>query len=91
MKKGLMIPVLIAVLLLVLAFVLNPSPEQHRAKIKAEVSNRSLLAGALGLGALQAFVSSYHSLGVLSYTKMGDKTLSFGMFGMVFVLDSGIE
>lgn len=91
MKKGLMIPVLIALLLLVLAFALNPSPEQHRAKIKAEVSNRSPLAGALGLGALQAFVSSYHSLGVLSYTKMGDKTLSFGVFGMVFVLDSGIE
>lgn len=91
MKKGVMIPVLVALLLLVLAFALNPSPEQHRAKIKAEVSNRSLLAGALGLGALQAFVSSYHSLGVLSYTKMGDKTLSFGVFGMVFVLDSGIE
>ena len=68
-----------------LAFLLNPSPERHRERIKAAVAERSPLAGALGLGALKAFVSDYHSLGVASYTTAGERTLSWGAFGMVFV------
>ena len=91
MKKSLMIPLLVSVLLLVLCLVFNPTAEQHRAKIKADVSNNNPLAGALGLGALQAFASSYHSLGVVSYTKMGDQTQTFGLLGMVFVRDVSAE
>ena len=70
-----------------LAFVLNPSPEQHRAKIKAAISERSLVAKALGVGALTAFVSSYASLGVGSYTTVNGRTASIGAFGMVYVRD----
>lgn len=72
-------------LVLVLAFFTNPSPEKHRASIKAAIGQRSPLAGALGLGALAAFVSNYHSLGVASYTDVNGKTASIGAFGMVFV------
>jgi hypothetical protein len=68
-----------------LAFVLNPSPEQHRAKIKAAISERSLVAKALGVGALTAFVSSYTSLGVGSYTTVNGRTVSIGAFGLVYV------
>lgn len=75
--------------LLVLAFLLNPSPERHREKIKAAIAERSPLAGALGLGSFAAFVSHYHSLGVASYTTAGERTLSWGAFGMVFVADTG--
>jgi hypothetical protein len=39
----------------------------------------------LGLGSLAAFASSYHSLGIASYTKAGERTLSIGVLGMVFV------
>lgn len=70
------------------AFLLNPSPEQHRDKIKAAVAERSPLAGALGLGALAAFTSTYHPLGVASYTTVHGRTASVGAFGMVFVLDA---
>jgi len=73
---------------LALAFILNPSPERHRDKIKAAVAERSPVAGALGLGSLAAFVSNYHSLGVASYTTAGERTLSWGAFGMVFVTPS---
>ena len=69
------------------AVALNPSPERHREKIRATVAERSPLAGALGVGALAAFVSSYHSLGISSYTTVKDKTLSIGVLGMVFVLE----
>jgi hypothetical protein len=71
--------------LVLLAFATNPSPERHRDKIKAAISERSPLAGALGLGALTAFTSTYHPLGVASYTTVNDRTVSIGAFGMVFV------
>ena len=70
---------------LVLAFALNPSPEQHRAKIKAAIAERSPIAGALGIGSLTAFTSTYHTLGVASYTTVNDKTVSVGAFGVVVV------
>ncbi len=69
------------------AVLLNPTPEQHRAKIKSEVSQRSPLASLLGLGSLTAFVSTYHSLGVMSYTVVNEKTVSVGAFGMVVVVE----
>lgn len=75
----------------VAAFVLNPSPDRHREKIRQAVAQRSPLAGALGVGALAAFVSTYHSLGVASYTTVKDRTLSIGLLGMVFVLEPGWE
>jgi len=75
-----------AVVVLVAAFVLNPSPERHRARIKESVGERSPVARVLGVGSLAAFASNYHSVGVASYTTAGDRTLSVGAFGMVWVL-----
>lgn len=69
------------------AFLLNPSPEQHRSKIKEAVAQRSPLAGALGFGSLTAFRSDYHPLGVASYTTVDGRTVSVGALGMVFVLE----
>ena len=68
------------------AFLLNPSAEQHRAKIKEAVAQRSPIAGALGIGALTAFTSTYHPLGIASYTTANDKTVSVGALGVVYVL-----
>ena len=70
----------------VLALVLNPSPERHREKIRDTLGQRSPVARVLGLGSLAAFASNYHSLGVLSYTRTGERTLSVGALGMVFVM-----
>lgn len=71
---------------LALALVLNPTPERHRAKIKESVGRRSPVAGMLGMGSLAAFASNYHSLGLASYTQAGDRTVSVGAFGMVYVM-----
>lgn len=68
------------------AFLLNPSPDKHHARIEAAIAERSPLSGALGLGALKAFTSEYHSLGVASYTTFDEHLLSLGAFGLVFVL-----
>ena len=66
----------------------NPSAERHLRQTQKTLAERSPLAGALGLGALAAFVSNYHSLGVASYTSIRGRTVSVGFMGMVFVLDS---
>lgn len=79
-------PVAVLVAVLLAAAVLNPSPERHRARIKEAIGARSPMSRLLGVGSLAAFASSYHSLGVASYTTAGDRTLSVGALGMVFVL-----
>lgn len=77
--------VIVAAVAIALAFALNPSPDRHREKIKQTIAERSLLERVLGVGQLTSFASTYHSLGVASYTTVGDKTSSYGAFGLVFV------
>lgn len=76
---------IVAVAVLALAFLLNPSADQHREKIKAAVAERSQLERLLGIGQLTSFASRYHSLGVASYTTVGDEVVSVGAFGLVVV------
>jgi len=76
---------LVLAIAVVLAFVSNPSADRHRDKIKETLSQRNQLSQVLGLGALTAFVSNYHSVGVGSYTVVNGKLVSVGAYGMVFV------
>jgi len=78
---------LIVAALLVAALALNPSAERHRTRIKESVAERSQVEKVLGLGHLAAFVSTYHSLGVASYTTVNGKVASVGAFGLVFTAD----
>ena len=86
MRRNLALTLGIPVAAILLALVLNPSPERHRQKIKDTMGQRSPVARALGMGSLAAFASSYHSLGLASYTTAGDRTLSVGALGLVYVL-----
>lgn len=86
MRRNLALTLGIPVAAILLALVLNPSPERHRQKIKDTMGQRSPVARALGMGSLAAFASNYHSLGLASYTTAGDRTLSVGAFGVVYVL-----
>jgi len=86
MTKAPIVSAVVAGIVVALAFALNPSPEQHRAKIKTSIAERNQLAGMLGIGALTAFASTYHPLGVASYTTVNNRTVSVGVFGMVFFI-----
>lgn len=88
-NRRVLLPAVIGAAATAAAFLLNPSPDRHRARIEEAIAERSPLAGAFGIGALKAFASEYHSLGVASYTTMNERTLSVGALGMVFVLHPG--
>ncbi|MFT3814270.1 MAG: hypothetical protein QM740_12920 [Acidovorax sp.] len=88
-KKSTLITAIVAAGVTAAAFVLNPSPEQHRKHIEQAISDRSLLAGLFGIGVLTAFASTYHPLGVASYTTVNGHVVSVGALGMVFVLQPG--
>jgi len=91
MTKAAIVSAVVASAVTAAAFLFNPSPEQHRARIKAAIAERSPLAGAIGVGALTAFASTYHQLGVASYTTVKERTVSIGVLGMVFVLEPDRE
>jgi heme O synthase-like polyprenyltransferase len=74
-------------LAIALAFVSNPTAQKHRDAIRTAVKDRSPVAGALGVGALTAFTSTYQSWGVCSFTTVNDRTISIGAFGIVHVRD----
>ncbi|HEX5638926.1 MAG TPA: hypothetical protein VFX81_03920 [Burkholderiaceae bacterium] len=88
MSKAPIVSAVVAAAVTAAAFLLNPSPEQHRTRIRESVAERSPLAGALGMGALTAFASTYHSLGVASYTTVNERVASVGALGLVHVLQS---
>jgi hypothetical protein len=87
MAKSAVVSAVVAAAVTASAFLLNPSPGKHRAEIKRVLAERDPMAGALGLGALTAFMSTYHSLGVASYTTVDDDTMSIGALGMIVVLE----
>lgn len=77
---------ILTVAVVALSLMLNPSPDKHRTTIKETVAQRNPLAGVLGVGTMTAFVSTYHSLGVASYTEVDDRVISLGAFGVIFVV-----
>lgn len=85
MSKNTLIAVVVTALVVAAGFVFNPSPERHREEIQRAIGERSPLAKVLGIGAVTAFVSTYHPLGVASYTTVNGRTVSIGAFGMVYV------
>jgi hypothetical protein len=91
MSKSTLVAAIVVLATLVLALALNPSPDKHRAALKEVIAQRSPIAGALGIGALTAFTSTYHSVGIASYTKVNDRVASAGALGMVFVTDSSSD
>lgn len=91
MTKNVVISAVVALIVVALAFALNPSPEKHRAEISKAMGERSPLAALLGLGTLTAFASTYHPLGVASYTTVNDQVVSVGAFGVVVFIEPSKE
>ena len=87
MSKNAVVSAVVALIVVALAFALNPSPEKHRDEISKAMAERSPIAAVLGLGALTAFISVYHPLGVASYTTVNDRVVSVGAFGVVVFIE----
>lgn len=87
MKKSLPLAFVAIIIVVIIAFALNPSPDKHREKIRSAVKERSQIESLLGVGHLKAFASKYQSIGVASYTTVDDELASIGLFGVVFIVD----
>jgi hypothetical protein len=74
-----------ALLVVAAAYATNPSPDRHAEAIRAAVKAERPIAGALGLGHLEAFRADYHDLGIASYTSLDGEVRSYGAFGLVHV------
>ena len=85
MSKSILSVVVVAIVVAI-AFMTNPTADQHRDAIRKAVAERSTLERVLGVGVLTAFASSYRSLGVASYCVVNDRTVSVGAFGIVHVV-----
>lgn len=84
MNKPVVMSIVAGVVLLLLMVLTNPSAERHRDQIAESISERSQIEKVFGVGQISAFASRYHSLGILSYSTLGDEVVSVGMLGMVF-------
>lgn len=86
-SKPIVVSAVAALVVVALAFALNPSPERHREEIRKAMAERSPIAAVLGLGGITAFVSTYHPLGVASYTTVNDRVVSIGAFAVVVFIE----
>lgn len=91
MTKNVVVSAVISLIVVALAFALNPSPEKHREEITKAMGERSPVAALLGLGSLTAFISTYHPLGVASYTTVNNRVVSVGAFGVVVFIEPSRE
>lgn len=69
-----------------IAFFTNPSHEKHKEAIRDYIAQQAPIASAFGIGRVAAWATKYESYGVMSKTMDGSNTISFGAFGMVFVV-----
>lgn len=74
-------------LILILAFVLNPSEEQHRAKIREAVEQQHPISKYFGLSQLAALDVRYQSFGFMSLTTRGGRNITLGMYGYVHLFN----
>lgn len=87
MRNALLKTLPVVAILAGIAFATNPDADTHRDQIRQQLSERSQMSKILLVGPLTAFVSEYHSIGVASWTKVDDRTVSVGAFGIVYVRD----
>ncbi|MEJ5989953.1 hypothetical protein WG902_08145 [Ramlibacter sp. PS3R-8] len=85
MSRGRLITFAVLAVVLLVAFATNPSPDRHRVKLREAAGDRNPLARVPGVGVMTELSTGYHSLGVASYTTVGNRIVSWGVFGVVFV------
>lgn len=76
---------IVVVVILLAAVALNPSKQRHDDALRKKVADQSPIAGMLGLGRIMSWTTSYHSLGIASYTTSDDRVISVGALGIVYV------
>ncbi len=81
--------VIFLILTLSIAYFTNPSFEEHKTKIETKFVEQNPISGFFGVGKIISNLVEYHDSIFFSYTteKIKKNKLSFGFFGMVWVVD----
>lgn len=81
----------IALLVIILFAVSNPSPERHKQAVLEKMSDGNPLAGVLGMGLLATNLASYHSFLLGSYLELDGERVSVGVLGFVWVDEEALD
>lgn len=81
----------IALLLIILFAVSNPSPERHKQAVLEKMSGGNPLAGVLGMGILASNLATYHSVLLGSWLELDGERVSVGVLGFVWVDEEALD
>lgn len=69
-----------------MAYVLNPTPLMHEARIREAIAAREPIASMFGAGIIAAKAAQYHSLALGSYTTLDGRILTVGACALVVLI-----
>lgn len=72
-------------ILTVAAFFLNPDEQEHDSALRGGIARKAPVASLLGGGRVASWLSTYHDLGVASYTEIDGRVRTMGALGIVVV------
>jgi hypothetical protein len=77
------------IFILIIAYFTNPELEAHTTKLETKFVEQNPITGFLGGGKILSGLVEYHDMTFYSYTteRIKNNKLSFGAFGMVWVVD----
>lgn len=80
-------------ILLVIAFLSNPSFDSHKEELEKKYIEKNPITGYFGVGKLLTNLVQYHNKTFYSYTTENFKNnkVSLGIFGTVWVVDLDIN
>jgi hypothetical protein len=74
-----------SVLIIVLAFALNPTEFAHRAKIAEAIEAKHPILAVFGASKIATLDIRYRSFGIMSVTTQNSRRVSLGVYGFVYV------
>lgn len=77
----------LSALIVVLAFMLNPSEADHRAKLRAAIETRHPITQLFGISQLGTLDVKYENFGFMSLTTRASRNVTLGMYGYVYVFN----
>ena len=77
----------LSALIVALAFFLNPTEVAHRAKLRVAIEAEHPILKVFGASQLATLDVKYQSFGFMSLTTRNKRTVTLGLYGLVYVVN----